>query len=96
MAKQEQEQLVEIFAKTAKTYTALMMYYDNLATDRMEYAEEEFTSLDVENAKEDLNDLDQFIQASVGYSVEELLEQYDINTCMHGLPLSQTCNTCEE
>ena len=96
MAKQDQEQLTEIFSKTAKVYAALMMYYDNLTTDRMEYAEEEITSLDVINATTDLDDLNQFIQASVGYSIEELLEQYDENTCMHGLPLSQICNTCEE
>ena len=96
MAKPEQEQLVEIFSKTAKVYAALMMYYDNLATDRMEYAEEEITSEDVVYATTDLDDLNQFVIASVGFSIDELLEQYDANTCMHGLPITQTCNVCEE
>ena len=31
MAREQKEQLVKIFARTAQAYAALMMYYDNLA-----------------------------------------------------------------
>ena len=47
MAKEQQEQLVKIFSRTAQAYAALMMYYDNLADDRLEYAAEEITEEDV-------------------------------------------------
>ena len=76
MAKEQKEQLVKIFARTAQVYAALMMYYDNLADDRAEYSDEEISKLDAWNAATDLDDLDQFIQSKIGYSVDEIIEQY--------------------
>ena len=35
-----------------------------------------FQSLDAWNAATDLDDLDQFIQSKIGYSVDEIIEQY--------------------
>ena len=43
MAREQKEQLVKIFARTAQAYAALMMYYDNLADDRAEYSDEEIS-----------------------------------------------------
>ena len=76
MAREQKEQLVKIFARTAQAYAALMMYYDNLADDRAEYSDEEISELDAWNAATDLDDLDQFIQSKIGYSVDEIIEQY--------------------
>ena len=76
MAREQKEQLVKIFARTAQAYAALMMYYDNLADDRAEYSDEEISELDAWNAATDLDYLDQFIQSKIGYSVDEIIEQY--------------------
>ena len=76
MPKEQKEQLVKIFARTAQAYAALMMYYDNLADDRNEYADEEVSEQDAYDAATDLDNLDQFVRENTGYSIDEIIEQY--------------------
>lgn len=95
MAKEQREQLIKIFARMAQAHAALMMYYDNLADDRAEYGEDEISEEDAYNAAGDLQTLEKYIVENVGYTIDEIVEQYGAHECLDGLSFSMLCPICE-